>query len=898
MDVVVVDWGADTWKVGTVRRGTPLTLPSPAGAVVGGSISDWNAFRAGLRRTFALVECVPSEVAVLLTVPPQYPTASVRQLQHVCFELGVKLVKVAESPPLALCCEGASSGIVVDIGHCKTCISAVRDGTILDYVTTTKLQGGQNVIEAIQQRFHDLYTTLSVSEAVHILKEHGEIASTPAKMAEVLERAKLGLLPPVNWSRRTSGETFDVSTVASSACEVVFSSTGLNLGALAHDVVARIFATDFKSYSTLAANVILCGGMADVPGLIERLKYELRPWPKLRIAHPTDRGGVYKIWYGAAQLAALPDFLSQCMSIKDVPPVVAVLSSPKAETLTALPPPSVVPAVVPHNSSTAVEEVKSKTNDIERDLQDLKRGVEWDKLKNESQLISFKADLELASLRTGHEVARVVKSAQEEYALESKRQQREHSSLVHAVAAAKSGSVEELQCIVAQLRGDAERTREEQAHRETVLTEALEMQAASDGSEFQRMAESVMVQAEETRRHHAESEARLLSVIQSLIDKQNASAAASQPTHMPSVPVPTPTPEAHSHAVTVVSEAQSSNANAQPQSKQVSEYPPTVSAADSYVSNNAESLSAVLAALPVHPAVRAPQQRYDTQRNVSPARRAGPVFTPSPTPPLTPTKKWQIVHAEDLISARPGAVKEMFASPPPEDSMAGSQARTHSPYKSFAPDEHIFVRDLGTEERAVVVGPYQGANANLIGKGLWWVRVNGGLKRLKPAEVLFADTSTRRPSPAPHSASLYDGFASGVRQVIDFLDKDLSPRTMNGIAAVRRNPEGGVVAYQMPSEDILDFPSDNTDSIPVQTYSPTRVRGLGQRSGPTAALSPPSPTISTRSQAEEGGGSMHSPQLPRGAPPVMYSASTSIPARVGPRGGHSRAAPRNVESEW
>eukprot|EP01059_Diplonema_ambulator_P035590 TRINITY_DN8433_c0_g1_i1.p1 TRINITY_DN8433_c0_g1~~TRINITY_DN8433_c0_g1_i1.p1 ORF type:complete len:803 (+),score=197.15 TRINITY_DN8433_c0_g1_i1:28-2409(+) len=764
MDVIVVDFGSEQWKVGWSGK-SPTVLPSPAHAVKGGYISNWDAFRGGLMRVFALLNANPEDCSLLYVVPSQFPESSVIQLHHISFEAGVRSVRCVPAPPLALCSEGFSSGIVVDIGATTTSLAAVCEGAILDYVATTKPVGSSVVTERLVQGFRETYSiTITPAEALSILKTHGHVAASPTQLQEILDRSRVGALAPVIWKRQDD-KTYDVSRLVPTSCEALFEpASGLGLGALAHDVVAKIFSTDFKRYSTIVSAVVLCGGVADLPGLAERMKYELRPWPKLMVSPPTPRKGVFKAWHGGAQLASLPNYQSECTlrghysplrvpfaaTLKPHTSAGPVAPVPKVEvsSLAAVPAPAPIPA--PDTPKTReLKELRAQQEAMCRELQEIKKGVEWEKLKTDSQFLSFKADMELATLRTGHEVAKTVRAAQEEAVAESRRQAREHAGLVHAVAAAKAGSTEELQRIVQELRRDAEVARRQQIEREETLANAMRQQAALDSTEVRNMVEAVMQQAEATRKQQAESEERLLNVLQCLVKNNPISPAR----------IGTPVQE----------EYLACNRNVSP----------------SRMSHHSR------------PPVRSPSPVHSVRKeSISP--RTSPV--PIAPSPQTANTVWRTEES-------PPRNHVAVASPPPPDS---NEATPQASPLRGREGQAVWVHDGGAVEEGTLVGPYEGSNANLVGKDLWWVRING-IKKLKPGHMLKTDATI-----------------AGVQQLVEFLDSDLSPKSLRKLKDMRRKFEGSAhdsqasFAYAKAPPQVPPPPTDGKQYENVNPPRPQR----------------------------------------------------------------------------
>ena len=816
-DVLIIDWGTDSWKVGLAGRGPPATLPSPPGAVSGGAVADWSAFRTGVLQAFALLDALPEECRVLFSAPHGYPGAAARRLRSVALDLGSPAAHVAETPLLCLRAAGLPSGVVIDVGHSTTTLTTVLNGDPVAYASATRAGGGAAAVDALAAGFLARHggAPLTAAEARAILRGHGEVAENPTELAGVVVRARKGQLPPVWWRRQQpgrggEGETFDVAGLAAQACEGLFEPAGLNLGSMAHECVARLFSTDFKAYSEICPHVLVCGGGGDATGIVERLRHELRPWPKLRVAAcggAEGRRRVFAAWYGAERLVQQPEFAGLCGGRA---PTTATATSAQLAVLTALP-----PSPRPQQQQAGFAGVG------------------------------------------GEELERVLRASEDEEETRAQRHRQRHETLAHAVvkvvaAAARGGgggdssnaaeATEELRGVVTRLRAEV------QAEDRQVRAWLQETQGGGGGGGLAgvlqtltggaavRVASVSVRQAEAARRRQAESETRLLSVVESLLP----AAAAQQPLqpqqqHQQRRQPQPPSQEPHQTQPLLTNGG--GRRNMSPRRRPPAAAAAAAAAPVAATAAPAASPPAIPTPLPVYPAPPPPEGQSPKPTTTAATTTSSVVAVPVPVPAHFPGK-WTIVQEMDMMAATlhqqqqqqqqqppppavaaaappsplpaaaldAAAAKETFASPPPPSTAAPP---TPSPDRRLPPQPQpqqrrrrtaaaaaaakrrrlcaglrVSVRDLGEEQEAVVVGEYRGTNPNLTGRGLWWVRVGGaGPKRLKPAAVLFPE------------------------------EEDVEA-TGGG---------GGSGEEDAASEDIVDGSDDDTEDIPVRTHSPAAV---------------------------------------------------------------------------
>eukprot|EP00755_Sulcionema_specki_P032787 Sspe_Gene.19967::Locus_7302_Transcript_1_1_Confidence_1.000_Length_3228::g.19967::m.19967 len=809
---VVVDWGADTWKVGFAGWDEPgVLMKSPEGAIEGGRVVDLDSFAKGLRKSYSMLGVAPSERPLLMAVPPGLPSSMTSQLAHVAHSLGIPSVRLAVSAPLVLAMVSAVSGIVVDMGESHTTIAAVYNGAVVPNTVATSTGGGGRVVRCLASRFEELYhVPLKPEDAKAMLRIYGTVAPTTMALKDLMEQGHRGELPPALW-RGPDGKQYDVAGVVLSGCEAIIDKAELGVGSLAHDALAGIFSSEFAKYPELVGHVVLCGGLADIRGVPERLRYELRPWPRVNII---SGPAAHRSWIGASRLACLID---------------ALRVAGRTRVLVA----SEVP---PEGSRGSESEL------LANKLAELRRAHEVERLRAESKMDAIRAEIRAESAKRS-------------------------ASLVAAVEAARAGSLEELHRLVAELREEAERTRREQSERESMLLEAIDRQKATahDTEELRQLVLVVTRQAEETRRQQAESEEKLLKALEVLkADREKKEESLCPPVEAPegleepASPSPSPAMDAAStphgafeltdntpeevhggdpshHPLSASSVAPSHHSHPDQHRPFENPPPPLSSPHASHTSlHRTHEASPPLSPHPsshhTHPSCPRP---LTPQKPPEPPPRPH-ITTPSPPPPPTtppsppPPPVFPVARAPALTPPSP-VPEEVVRHPLPRDThpverhdrsiSPTRRPRAPGTWKIVAEEEvplcpfprnpspppttpsvrglegvqagqRVVVREQNGVKPGVVVGPYQGTNASLLGKGFLWVRMeDSGLTRLKEEAAIVPEASVterRRRDDEEEDMKRVEQTTYRVKQIVDFIDGDLSPSAVARMRTLRR----------------------------------------------------------------------------------------------------------------
>ena len=325
---VVVDCGARTVKAGTAREAPAshepcLEVPAavrlaggggPAHPLAGGVVRDWDRLEAIWHYVFydQLGWVQGEEGAVMVAESPFSSRASREQLTQILFEkFNVAGLFMAETGPLALYAMGKTSGLAVDFGYTGVGISPVVEGQTYRSGTVRLANAGGKAQAA---KLLELLAGqpgcegLGEADAEAILRACGEYASPGAPREEAAEAASVelpdGRVVAVGSERwRCRDHVFRPPSEGSSAAEP----------ALAEAVVSGILAVDDRNVrSTVAENIVLCGGGSTCPSLEPVFQKEVQrraPMPLSNVSvlqkpnYMPDNTNHYAAWTGAAILA-------------------------------------------------------------------------------------------------------------------------------------------------------------------------------------------------------------------------------------------------------------------------------------------------------------------------------------------------------------------------------------------------------------------------------------------------------------------------------------------------------------------------------------------------------------------------------------------------------------------
>lgn len=299
------------------------------------------------------LELDPRECAVLATETPFTPASVRREMEEIFFEtFGFKEVKVMHAPTLALHSPGISDQLaaaesmnpcctVLSLGHSASIALPCVEGQLLESSVRRLNVGGRVLtnlmLERLNLRHYELGGNWLLAE--DILQKVGEVSpnfdfdlrTDYARVApktyvlpdfQCCHRGFLEECPPQN----TDLSHLSCTDVASDARlqrvtliaervavpEMLFSPQdhGVRQAGLADLVQQAIFSVKETTWRPHFGRIVLCGGLARLPGLVGRLRRELRQllpstW-QLEVL--MEEEPELSVWRGAARLALSPEF--------------------------------------------------------------------------------------------------------------------------------------------------------------------------------------------------------------------------------------------------------------------------------------------------------------------------------------------------------------------------------------------------------------------------------------------------------------------------------------------------------------------------------------------------------------------------------------------------------------
>ena len=264
------------------------------------------------------------EHPALLTESPHNPTSHREQLAEVFFEsFRVPALFLAPPAVLSLYASGRTTGVVLDVGEGVTHCIPVYEGYALPHSIVRSDVAGMDVTARLQlllRKSGIAFSTTAESDFCSVMKEEVcYVSNVPSGYNDVDyfidERATAGAggdAPSRAQYQLPDGQVVDLSHERHRSSEVLFQPSLIGSEERPiHDVLlTSILRSDMDLRSTLFSNIILSGGSTLLPGLGDRLLYEVRSQApertKIRISAPPERRE--SSWVGGSILASLATF--------------------------------------------------------------------------------------------------------------------------------------------------------------------------------------------------------------------------------------------------------------------------------------------------------------------------------------------------------------------------------------------------------------------------------------------------------------------------------------------------------------------------------------------------------------------------------------------------------------
>ena len=268
------------------------------------------------------------EHPVLLTETPHNPTSHREQLAELFFEtFRAPALFVAPPAVLSLYASGRTTGIVLDVGEGVTHCIPVYEGYALPHSIVRSDIAGRDVTKRLQLLLRKsglAFSTTAEVDFVSTMKEQVcYVSNVPTKEDsdyDIVGAAEHGSGTASSATSSSSkaqyqlpdGQVIDISNERHRAPEVLFQPSLIGSEERSiHDVLlTSILQSDMDLRSTLFSNIVLAGGSTLLPGLGDRLLYEVRARApertRIRISAPPERRD--SAWVGGSILASLATF--------------------------------------------------------------------------------------------------------------------------------------------------------------------------------------------------------------------------------------------------------------------------------------------------------------------------------------------------------------------------------------------------------------------------------------------------------------------------------------------------------------------------------------------------------------------------------------------------------------
>ncbi|XP_032836177.1 actin-1-like [Petromyzon marinus] len=276
-----------------------------------GVITSWDDMSKVWSHAYKRLRVRPHERPLLMTEPPLNPTRNRQLMAETAFEgLGVPALHVASQGLLALYARGETTGLVVDCGDGVTHSVPVFDGFVLSHAVMRLDLAGRDVTDHLARTLRDgghVFMSTAEKEIVRDMKER--LCYVALDCASEAARPRCDIEARY---RLPDGAVVSVREQRFRAPEALFRPDALGLEALGlHQLAwASVMRSEIDLRRHLYGNVVLSGGTTMLPGLDERLSWELSrlapPGAVIKTMSSPERR--FAVWIGGSILAGLSAF--------------------------------------------------------------------------------------------------------------------------------------------------------------------------------------------------------------------------------------------------------------------------------------------------------------------------------------------------------------------------------------------------------------------------------------------------------------------------------------------------------------------------------------------------------------------------------------------------------------
>ncbi|CAN6470307.1 unnamed protein product [Victoria cruziana] len=253
------------------------------------------------------------EQPVLMTEAPLNPKTNREKMMEIMFEtFNVPASYIATQGVLALYASGRTTGLVIDSGEGVSHVVPIYEGYALPHAIHRVDIGGKDITEALANYLMEdghVFSTSAEQEIIRDIKEKLAYVALDFKqeMAAARENSSADQLYEL-----PDGQVINVGSCRFSCTEILFEPSWVGVESCGvHEAITKsIRKCDIDLRREMYANILLSGGTAGFPGLVNRLFKELKemapPTARIRITSPAERK--YSTWIGGSILASLSSF--------------------------------------------------------------------------------------------------------------------------------------------------------------------------------------------------------------------------------------------------------------------------------------------------------------------------------------------------------------------------------------------------------------------------------------------------------------------------------------------------------------------------------------------------------------------------------------------------------------
>ncbi len=302
-DPIVIDAGSGSVRAGLTSDDAPrITIPSIIDGhhvMPHGIVTSWDRWTTLMRQTFKALDVDPAGRAVILSEPPLNPKANREAMVRIMFEeFGIGSMYIAIDTVLAIFQSGRTTGIVLNIGDGVSHTVPIYEGYALPHAIIRLDLAGRDLDDLMVAELAKAGQQVDLPTARAIKEKLGYIA---LDFEQAMQSGGQG-------SASHAGHT--VGQPRFRVPETLFqpSFIGMESAGIHETTYNSIMKCDVDIRKDLYANIVVTGGGAHFPGLVDRLQKEIAalapPTMRIRIEAPQTE----RTWKGADILASMESF--------------------------------------------------------------------------------------------------------------------------------------------------------------------------------------------------------------------------------------------------------------------------------------------------------------------------------------------------------------------------------------------------------------------------------------------------------------------------------------------------------------------------------------------------------------------------------------------------------------